>query len=603
MRRFLQFIFSGSIGRTLISIIIFALLLPTTLIVAISFKSMVDNNYSGKVSENQSIIRQISKHFEFYFDNIDSMGMDIYRNTWIYTSLTVPGSNSTITAADKNHFFSNLLIKNADASCLRYKSFVDDYETISSVGITFGGKYSTAPYAKSYYNQFYTLDHEDFSIENAFVLFPAVTEEGRFLVYYRVIYNVYKKQPVGELYIIFRTNFIEEACSFYQTDSRDALALYSLKTGCVIYENDQVTPEMLSAFDDSADSVDEGGGFQKIKLNAEQRLAFYAKVPNYDVIVCKVISEESIRLKFSGAMVLLIAMALLSILIAIVFSQSITRPIKELHEAMRLVQQGEYGRQIPVSNASENEIVQAVQTFNQMTCEIDRLINESLLAQIELQQARLNELQATINPHFISNTLQSISGMATKHNAYDVKYALEIFSNLMRYGINAASPVVPLSAEMEHARKYLILHKLRLGNRLNFTLSAHGTEESLLLPRLTLQPLIENCICHGLDASERTLNISVTAHACKERFILSVCDDGVGFDSAPEELLTSARQHTVHAAGDVCQHIGLSNVLARLKNQFGDRCRMELSSVPFKQTCVSIIIQLAEDTNHEATHC
>jgi len=173
----------------------------------------------------------------------------------------------------------------------------------------------------------------------------------------------------------------------------------------------------------------------------------------------------------------------------------------------------------------------------------------------------------------------------------------------MRYSINAESPGVPLRSEIEHARKYLVLHKLRLGERLNFSLEHSAEVSDISIPRLTLQPLIENCICHGLSAEDRPLNITVSAKSEGEYLIISVCDDGVGFLATQDELLARPRIVSDGEDSVICHHIGLSNVHDRLKHMFGENCRMDLSSRPFEQTRVLISIYAGKEKLHDTTDC
>lgn len=583
----------GSIRRALVSIVALALILPLAAIMLIAFESLKQNATESAISENRQIIRQIAKHFAYYFDSIDSIGLDVYRNDALYSALTMPNGSLAMKAAEKDQFFSNLITKNEDALCVRYQSDIDGYQCTYAHQATVGDNYILRIGAKDYFKDFYALDDEALSFETPSVLLPRATAEGNFLVYCRRIYHVLKKQPVGKLYVILRTNFLKDACNFYATHEQDALALYSLGGGDCLYQNAQASPALIAACAPFFGQVDEAGIFRALEVEGVRMLTFLSKVPGIDAVALKAVPDAVVQAAVvdaaKGALWLFALVGALAIALAIWFASGIARPLAQLREAMVRVERGEYGRQIQMDNLPD-EIVAAVGAFNRMTCEIDRLINESLLARIRLQEAELSELQAKINPHFISNTLQSISGMAVKHNAYDVKYALEIFSGLMRYGIGGDACGAALEAELQHARQYLALNKLRLGDRLAFELTAAPEALAATVPRLTLQPLVENSIHHGLDGSGRALHVAVRAALAGETLTVEVCDDGAGF-AAPQAVLDAIAADDVAEAGAGRRRIGLSNVYARLRHMFGGRFHMEIESEPHARTCVRVVVE------------
>lgn len=589
--RCVQMWLTGSIRRSLVSIIALAIIVPIAVISLVAFEGMKRNAKSSAISENQLVIRQIAKHFEYYFSSIDSIGLDVYRNQQVYNSITSEKGALVMGKDEKDHFFTNLITKNEDALCIRYRSLIDDYELKYAYRTAIGGKHILRIDAVSYYEEFYRADTEALRFDAPSVLFPHATAEGEFLVYLRKIYYVPRKQPVGELFLILRTNFLRDACSFYVTHEEDALALYSLGSEACLYANARATPELIAACEPFFSQVDDGGYHRVLDVNGMPTLVFLSKVPGYDIVALKAMPNDAVQLAVvkaaRGAVWLFIPIAVLAITLAAWFGSGITRPIARLRESMVSVGRGEYGRRIDFTDLPNNEINAAVDAFNQMTCEIDRLVNESLRTRIRLQDAKLNELQATINPHFISNTLQSISWMAAKHNAYDVKYALSIFSDLMRYGISGDHGGVALAEEIQHARKYLTLHKLRLGDQIEYSLHVTDAAGAVQMPRLTVQPLVENSIRHGLDESGYTLHIELRAEVREDVLTIEVIDDGAGFAGGPEDVVARMkRAEEVQAKGS----IGLTNVHARLANIYGERFDMEITSEPAVRTCVRIVI-------------
>jgi two-component system, LytTR family, sensor kinase len=204
-------------------------------------------------------------------------------------------------------------------------------------------------------------------------------------------------------------------------------------------------------------------------------------------------------------------------------------------------------------------------------------------AQLNLKDAELKALQAQINPHFLYNTLDSIQWLAVMHGAEDIRQAIQSLGQLLRHSLDRKSTVVSVAKEIEQVRNYLVIQKIRYGDKVQYGVNVEPEVMDFQLPKLVLQPLVENAIQHGVEpkSSAGTIRIDGWLHGGEEA-ILEVVDDGVGMDDGTLAALarTLAEKEGADAPeadGAGHQRLGLVNVHKRLRYLFGDEYGLEVS--------------------------
>lgn len=187
----------------------------------------------------------------------------------------------------------------------------------------------------------------------------------------------------------------------------------------------------------------------------------------------------------------------------------------------------------------------------------EKEVNEQRLLRLKTQ-AELASLQARINPHFLFNSLNTIASLVTV-DPRRAETAVEMLSRLLRFSLRSSEKrVVQLAQEFEIIRTYLDLEKIRLGDRLTYEITIRGDVSLVCLPGMLLQPLVENCIKHGLSSKVRGGHIRVTATVDNDQCRLVVADNGVGFAKTSRD-----------------GGIGLANIKERLNLYFSGRCSLD----------------------------
>lgn len=296
------------------------------------------------------------------------------------------------------------------------------------------------------------------------------------------------------------------------------------------------------------------------------------------------------------SLILALTSMLLSFLLARYFSIKLTNPIRILKEKTYEVTNGNLQAHIPP--LGNDEIGELGVCINKMLCHIQTLIQEKYEFELREKEFQIQTLQAQIHPHFLYNTLETISCFAENEGIDSISTIAMNLADLYRYSINASNKLVPLSEELENIQNYLSIMKIRYTDRLK---TIYNIDESTLdtpIMKLTLQPIIENAIYHGLEniRTDGCLSINVTKEGDHVNILIS--DNGAGMN--PQQLNDLRLQlHTglFNEAAQRTKHIGIGNVYYRLKLRFGDKCRMKIDSVLGKGTSVSIILPLPGDTS------
>ena len=209
--------------------------------------------------------------------------------------------------------------------------------------------------------------------------------------------------------------------------------------------------------------------------------------------------------------------------------------------------------------------------FSHMAREIDGLIQTDYTNRILLREAQLKALEAQINPHFLYNTLSAINWRAKMRGAQEISDMVEALSNLLRVTLNDDSRLIPLEQELSLVQSYIVIQRIRFDETLDYRLAVEADElKDVLIPKLTLQPLIENAIRYGLEQSTQICRVQLSVRRQGAQLVLLVQNDGSLYE---DDLLEKLRQKTVTPHG---YGIGLLNIEKRLEFAFGKEAGLEL---------------------------
>ena len=280
--------------------------------------------------------------------------------------------------------------------------------------------------------------------------------------------------------------------------------------------------------------------------------------------------------------------AIVLVIVALLFSRfmarSITLPIQKLRDSMKKVQEGDFSVSDVVVD-SRNEIGSLTKSFDVMTHRIQELMEQNVHEQEEKRKSELKALQSQINPHFLYNTLDSIIWMAEGKKNEEVVLMTASLARLLRQSISNEDEVVPIANEVEYARGYLTIQKMRYKDKLEFQIDVDPSILYIPLIKLVLQPIIENAIYHGLKYKESKGLLIVKGFMKDGNAVLQVIDDGVGMDEETLSHIYDKHKVNYHSNG-----VGVYNVQKRLKLYYGDDYGITYESEKGKGTTATITI-------------
>lgn len=289
--------------------------------------------------------------------------------------------------------------------------------------------------------------------------------------------------------------------------------------------------------------------------------------------VTQIAQMNSALLPFRVLILLLLAVSI-GVAVALFYSV-ITRfngRVQILTDTIRQVQDGDLDARVPLDGHMD-EISQISQSFNKMCDNLDYYIQRSSSLELQRKEAELKQtsaelyaLQSQINPHFLYNTLDAIRTQALVQRAPDVAEMVLVLATLFRISIRKEM-IVSIADELEYCQSYLKLYALRYGDLLSFGFDVDPQIRPYSIPKLLLQPLIENAVVHGIDPLREGNVIQVQAHMNATGIEILICDNGSGMD---EQQLAALRLELAQQTGRPGTHIGISNVNQRIKLIYGE---------------------------------
>ncbi|WP_052427550.1 sensor histidine kinase [Neobacillus niacini] len=256
---------------------------------------------------------------------------------------------------------------------------------------------------------------------------------------------------------------------------------------------------------------------------------------------------------------------LISFLLGFLLSKPLVGSIHSLRKAMGKVEKGNFAQRVTIQ--SNDEIGELGKGFNLMINEIDRLVSEVYTTSLREKEAEIRALQSQMNPHFLYNTLESINMLAITKGNLEVSDMVSSLGKLLRYTIDNSSKIITLDEELSFIRSYVAIQKVRIGENLQYTEGIEPNLNKVLLPKLVLQPLVENAIVHGIF--QQGGHIFIKAYVERGLLKISIRDNGKGITEL--ELTKLKRlienQHTV--SSEKHNGIALTNVHERLQLLYG----------------------------------
>ncbi len=321
---------------------------------------------------------------------------------------------------------------------------------------------------------------------------------------------------------------------------------------------------------------------------------FYSTIPSWNLNVIKVIPssfiDDSARRTWQYAVIIGTISTLFAVLIAITIAWKTSKPIVKLARSMQGMVPLKAEETPPVARRDEIGLLEM--RYYNMSKRLKEYIKTEYSINLEKRTAQLKALQAQVNPHFLQNTLQMIGSMAFSKSPDEIYDVIRSLSDMFRYVIRDPEELSTLQQELDHVHNYLYIQKQRFTSRITTSIVLEPGVESCAIPKLTLQPIVENAFIHGFDKKTEAWEINISAKLTAQGVVILIEDNGTGIQ--PERL--SQLRHRLEAQTEQLwtgsERIGLNNVAARIRMHFGAPYGLSVDSQLGKGTAIRLLLPL-----------
>ena len=359
----------------------------------------------------------------------------------------------------------------------------------------------------------------------------------------------------------------------------------------VIYSDQSNDEEEIDAVNHAfhENQADHTGTADKIEIGGKACLYSSMYLSNNGWKTVGIISDRQVYAPFERLRMAIIFAILVFGIIAVIFAwkgaDNVSEPIKKVRTTMKQVEKGDFNVQLKI--ASQDEVGELAQSFNHMIEKIKRLMAQEQESQEKLRYAELKALQSQINPHFLYNTLDSINWMVRMGRNDKVEEMIDALSTFFRISLSKGRHFISIREELIHVEKYIMIQKVRYERIMESEICVPEEFFGYDIIKMTLQPLVENALYHGIKEKGEGGVIRITAEGQGDNIVFCVSDTGLGMSKEKLEKLQIMMDQGIDHDPDA---YGIINVQKRIHMYFGTEYGLRFESEPGSGTSVYVTI-------------
>lgn len=328
-----------------------------------------------------------------------------------------------------------------------------------------------------------------------------------------------------------------------------------------------------------------------------QRLVFQTQMQKSGLNVMLLFSQNELALKQKEIQdmlfpIIFIVMGTVTIS-AYWFARKFSDRINMLVHKFKQTEMGNLDTQEPIPGKDEIAVLDG--QFNEMLSKLNRLIQKNYVQELEKKETELKNLELQINPHFLYNTLETISSISAVQHVFVVCDICQRLGEIFRYSLGKNyGDFVPVKQELHHVENYIFIQKLRYGNKFEVFYNIAPNVEECSIPRFILQPIVENAIQHGLEPMTGSGTLEITVEQSGTVLEIRIEDDGIGMDEMKKEELIQYINRNEQKE-EQKKSIGVRNVNRRIKLLYGEEYGIRIESNSYRGSSFILRIPLSED--------
>ncbi|MCM3595599.1 sensor histidine kinase [Metabacillus idriensis] len=573
-----------SIRNKLIVLLMITTIVPFGSSILITYLYTKGSLEDQVVKESSNLLYQGKINLESYLNELNGLTLSLYNNPDFINYLRSP---------DENNDYQNVgIVKNVMQTIL----YTGD--TINEVKISFAKddrvisatKRSTVVFSTSIEDEkneaFNSAERSPYNmyIEPIYASHENSARRGRdIIMMHRALTNVPGSDVLGYITLgISPDTIIDMSRNLYNREAEEFFLLSS--EGEMIYSSNEEIADLQNdqRWIDSVMKADSTSGTLEWKEDSFNGVMMYDRLSDssggwilvkrvpFHILYDSAYSVAKINILFGVLGLSLVVLAVLFV------SFKITSPIRILLQNIEQVEKG--NMKIASQSFGSDEIGILGFRFQQMIERINQLITREYKLELENKTNQIKVLQSQINPHFLYNALQSIGTVALKNKVPQIYSLITHLSKIMRYGMNMEEDLVPLSKEITYTNAYLLLQKERFGDHLHYHVEVEQNVQQIPVPKMILQPIIENYFKHGFDIREGIGSIELKCYREEDELVLRISDNGFGVTPQRlNEIYEHFRADALNKKGPKT-NIGLKNVYSRLKLYYDHKAKLFLEN-------------------------
>ena len=400
--------------------------------------------------------------------------------------------------------------------------------------------------------------------------------------------NLKDGEPYGIIYFTIKEKDFEKFYDYFTLEINDIVLLN--EDNVVVSSNQKENlGQVQNDFRESIDDLILKKELNKI-YTSNKNTILIQRLPYSNLTICGTVDNHKALEKMYdvGNIILICSVITLCILVGIfIIVKQMTKPLYLLTEKMSNVKSGNFNEYIEVKGPEE--VKELSSTFNYMIKDLNKYIDELVKIQKEKRKAELNALQMQINPHYIFNTLASIKWLIWQGSNEKAISALNSFISLLRNTISKKDEFITLEEEIENIKHYVFINNIRYGDKIKVEYFIMADCNNYLVPKLILQPFIENSFFHGFPHDEEG-KIQVFVKEQGENIRIEIYDNGVGIEEEKLEQVKEKRENK----NNQFSGIGINNVDSRIKLIYGNDYGIEIKSKLNQGTTVMILLPIKQ---------
>lgn len=452
-------------------------------------------------------------------------------------------------------------------------------------------KWEKAPNQESTYHLPNTTDISRFTPDGR------VTSEflDGHLVYNRAVRTLETCEIVGYITFLYDDQGLKERLDVIAGNNNGFLGLYDSKNDVLICRDNIDKEAYLQALADQ-DLSDAQGGITFTVDGIGKMLLCSNEVMNDGWYFLSAVSNDDIYEMHSLLVLMILSFAVIAILlilsITVLNHTIITGPIAHIMDTVKKIQNEDYDISLDIHTGDEIEIL--ADNLNIMARRIDELVNQNLKANLAYKEMQITQLQHQIKPHFLYNTLECINALSQLGRTEDVRIITSAFAKLMKNRMSDAN-FTTVKEEQACVDAFLQIYQTMQAGQLNYSITVDPQCEGLRIPRMIVQPLVENAVLHGIVPSARLGTCTVEVYRENEHLCIQVSDDGVGLS---RETLESVNRYIEGKANEDDKKnlgIGTRNVVDRIRYVYGASGSISVLSDAEWGTSITLMLPIEEN--------